>query len=85
VVQPQPATGGRGRLDGASVRSAIGSVISACGSHISMFFGWLDTGEANCAGLAERGLEASGAMSRVSVLPPGVLARPARRPSMSRS
>jgi hypothetical protein len=61
------------------VRSAIGSVISACGSHISMFFGWLDTGEANCAGLTERGLEASGAMSRVSVLPPGVLARGGRQ------
>ena len=33
---------GAGASTGATVRSAIGSVISACDSQISMFFGWLD-------------------------------------------
>jgi hypothetical protein len=77
---------GAGASTGATVRIAIGSVISACGSQISMFFGWLDSPVKRIApGSPGAVSKRRAAMSRVSVLPPGVLARPAMRPSMSRS
>jgi hypothetical protein len=47
-----------------------------------MFFGWLDTGETFTPGSPSAVSKRRAAMLRVSVLPPGVLARPARRPQV---